>query len=167
MRRVLLLRRKFTDPAFHFGRELSATRQGDRWLNPPVMSHWKRFHPLPASSISDPRAFAAIGEQDCTNHGRIGSVAVPIRIGIDNCKHVRVLVRNIGIIAAAQFGAPVHAVCPCRSRDEGNDLIGCRVDYRHVIRGVDRWPRYVCKREYRRGRPFLIRTHRRLDRSLK
>src|SRR5262249_4293013 len=82
--RVLLRWGELLYPAFNFGRKNAPSRKRHSGLNPSVVRHRKRLHPLATGSVSRARASTLVGEQDRTDSGRIASITISVRIRIDD-----------------------------------------------------------------------------------
>jgi hypothetical protein len=96
-RRIFLGGREQADPAFDLRRKPSGAQQGNCGLNPPIVGHGKRFYSLSPRAISSACAIASVREQDCADGGCIVCIAVSVGVGIDNRKHIRVLICNVGV----------------------------------------------------------------------
>ena len=132
--RIFLRGREQIDPTLHFRRKSACPGKRYGRLNPAIMRHGKWFYSLPARAVGCPSPAAAIRQQNRADRGRISSNAIVIWVGIDHSQDIRVLIRNVGIIAATPLRAPIYSVCARRSRNESDNLVCRRVNDCDVIR---------------------------------
>src|SRR4029453_16485842 len=100
------------------------------------MGHRKRFYSLPPGSISRACTIASVREKYPADRGSVHSVAVSVRIGIDDSQHVCMLVGDIGVVASASLSAPIHPVRSRGSRNEFDHLLGCSVAHTYGTRRI-------------------------------
>src|SRR5262245_7030773 len=163
---IFLLGCEQADPSLHLGRKPSGTRQRNRWLDPSIVSHRKRFHSLSTCAIRRAGAIASVCEQDRADGGSVRAITISVWIGINDREHISMLVCYVCIISAASLRAPIHSMGSGWSWNKGHNSVCCSVNNRHMIGRVCRWAVDIGEREHRRGRPFFVGAHRRLDRTL-
>src|SRR5215831_15301031 len=95
------------DPTLNLRRKPSGTRQRNSWLDPAVVSHRKRLHALSTCSVRRAGAVAPVREQDRADGGSVRAIPVSVWIGINDRKHIGMLVCHACVISAASLRAPI------------------------------------------------------------